>query len=223
MIILITLAVFLLFIVALVWAAKRDKEKNGYNIFTPMPTFEKNFIDIAQVQDVGDVVFNSVTQTEELSLSQFRGFFNYPNDPLATLEFELSKQHSGYDFFEISNVTLHTQDKEILAQRILLMEKVPDHVAPPNGCRYFDHEYYRPFCLKDGYPTTFLFDASFDQSLHSLKTSDHVTIEVEVYNKKRSDSEKYDVKNIKFKQNLAALASKNIIQFKHDLQNICRD
>ena len=214
---------FIFFIIALLWAVKRQQRIEWNKFEEHNPTFELNFTKVALVETVRAIKFNAVTKTEEMVLSKFSQFFTFPNDKLLTLEFELSKQNPNRDFFEIKNVILHSDGKDSTAQRILLIEKVPDYVAPPNGCRYFDHAYYRPFCLKESYPSQFLIDAAFNKSIHSLRTSDHVTIQIELYNIDTSSQEKQECKTIEFRQSLSQLISKDVIEFKIDLMNICRE
>lgn len=121
----------------------------------------------ADIQEAGTVEvytgpFDRKISGNHVALSGIQRVFTYADSSDYWIEFILENKSSAGLTFSIEEVSWSRENQNVKTNLSLLMERVPEYLAPPAGCRYFDTAVYRNYLLGPSGPGSFTFYSRFN-------------------------------------------------------------
>ncbi|HEV7347924.1 hypothetical protein [Telluribacter sp.] len=180
------------------------------DLYAKIRSLSDGISDIDKVEQSNNNTVVSITKGEYVSLNRLSRIYKYAHEKEYWVEFYLENSTLEDFNFAIKKVELFSNNFKIESNLILLLEKVPEYMAPPYGNRYFDTNSYNNFALGKTGNKTFIFKSRFslNDDLITFKESDYIVVKLEI-NSLNKELEKYVVsesveliesfKNMRFK------------------------
>ena len=169
-----------------------------------------------KIEEIGTFGFAEITNETSNLISTFMRFeminrvFKFSFHEEYWIEFVLLNKTLEDLRFEISKVEIIISNKNIICDKTLLFEKVPEYIAPPYGNAYFDTSHGINFSLGKTAPNKFIFMSRFNLKDNTLADSDFITIEVK-FNRLAPVKKAYElIETVSFKQYLKNIKFKSI-------------
>lgn len=206
--------VFFLFVgltALIIWAVKRDNAKTDKIIKKANAILAKNPI-IGSIEKTSHSLHQNESESKVLRLDKDIALYKYRSKPDESwVSFSIERKLKCDQVFSIERVVLVADGKQFESNLTLLFEKVPTHLAPPYGNRYFNIENYRPYIL-GGHIEYFRFESRFDFNLlkTKIKDSDEIRIQISIGNNAES-------KKIEFQRYFSESRYQKITQSNEDI------
>ncbi len=120
--------------------------------------------------DEGFITFNRIHR-----LFKYNSHHNY-----LWIEYSIRNTTEEELYFDIGKVFINVDDSKIECDVSLLLEFVPEYLAPPRGIRYFDTKSFNTFILGPRGQKEFRFESRFPLENNNFKKSDAIEIEAEL-------------------------------------------
>ena len=184
MLLLVAVLVFLAFIILFIVARKRDKPGRDETkaLYARLDELKSGIIDIGKIQTDNILARQSQTSGDYVSFNRLTRIFKYENARSFWVEFVLQNDTEEELTFFLQEVNVSISGNVERCDLTLLIEKVPEYVAPPYGNQYFDTNAYNNFILGSKGPRHFEFQSRFilRKEQVSFKSSDYIQIEVAI-------------------------------------------
>lgn len=214
MIILVASIIFILFIVAFIYAMKKETKNNQEteDLYAKIRSFSNGISDIGKVEKADNDIVVSITKGKYVILNMLSRIYKYAHEKDYWIEFYLENSTLEDFNFILKKVELFSDDFRVESNLTLLLEKVPEYLAPPYGNRYFDTSSYNNFMLGKAGQKSFIFKSRFslNDGLTSFKESDYVTIELEINSTNKELEKSIVSKNVTLIESLKNMKFKNI-------------
>lgn len=169
-----------------------------------------------KIEEIGTIGFAEITNETSNLISTFMRFeminrvFKFSFHEEYWIEFVLLNKTLEDLRFEISKVEIIISNKNIICDKTLLFEKVPEYIAPPFGNAYFDTSHGINFSLGKTASNKFIFMSRFNLKDNTLADSDFITIEVK-FKRLAPVKKAYElIETVSFKQYLKNIEFKSI-------------
>lgn len=181
---LVALLVFLAFIILFIAARKRDNPGRDETkaLYARLHELKSGIIDIGEIQTDNIPARQSQISSDYISFNRLTRIFKYENAPSFWVEFVLQNDTEEELIFFLQEVNVSISGNVERCDLTLLVEKVPEYLAPPYGNQYFDTNAYNNFVLGCKGPRHFQFQGRFipRKEQVSFKSSDYVQIKVAI-------------------------------------------
>lgn len=209
-IVLIPIVVFLLFIVAIVYYIKKDKSQTKIDsVYQKIDEINNSIKDIGIVRNA---ITNKVSNTESnyIRLHNLSRVFKYDDSEKYWIEFYIENVSSDDVNFNLLDIELDLHGEKVMCDLILLHEKVPEHLAPPYGNRYYNTEFFRNYILGTKGQKLFCFSGRFALPIESYEFSESDSIEINIGINKLDGDKFIEFEKGKFLESFSKLKFKRI-------------
>lgn len=214
MIIFVASIIFILFIIAFIYAIKKEAKRydESKDLSTKIRSLSNGISEIGKVEETDIDIVASISEGKYVRLNNLFRLYKYAHEKEYWVEFFLENSTLEDFNFILKKVELFSNNIRIKSNLTLLLEKVPEYQAPPYGNRYFNTSSYNNFMLGKTSPKFFIFNSRFNlnDSLPSFKESDYITIELEINSIDKDLENSIVSKKVKLIESFKNMKFKNI-------------
>ncbi len=162
---------------------KRQKEFD--KVFKPIEDLKKKIRNISYIEESINNDYKNINTTSEfIELGQLRHIYRYNHEKNEFwIEYLFKNNTEENKSFSVKKVELEVRGELIESNLTLLMEKVPEFMAPPYGNRYYSTKSHYGYGLGNSGQKEFLFNSRFKYELNNdnrFSKSDSITIYVDI-------------------------------------------
>jgi hypothetical protein len=147
-------------------------------------TIEENIVGITNVGEIqcSELLRQTPSQTrnEHIILKDLKRIYRYFDENEYWIEYFIENRSPEDITFWFKDASVSINEHIIDCNLTVLLEKVPEHYAPPYGNRYFDTNTYNNFTLGPSGPKTFIFQSRFKPIVANFNETDSILIELEL-------------------------------------------
>lgn len=149
MIIFVALILFALILIGLVYTWKKEKEsqQKTADLFARISVLSEGITDIGFIQPSKQIKLSPKIESNYVRLSSLSRIYKYTDARDYWIEFILENITTENVNFILDTVEFFYGDTKIESNLTLLLEKVPEYIAPPYGDNYFSTKSYNNFTL----------------------------------------------------------------------------
>lgn len=226
MIILVVSIIFLLFIIAFIYAIKKEtiSKQETEDLYTKLRSLSNGISDIGKIEQVDNDIVASVIQGSYVRLNSLSRIYKYTYEKEYWIEFYLENTTLEDFNFELKKVELFSDNLKVESALTLLLEKVPEYMAPPHGNRYFNTNSYNFLLGKTG-PKSFIFKSRFslNDNLTTFKESDYIAVELEINSLNKELEKSIILKKVKLIESFRNMRFKKIQSIDEKIEWINND
>lgn len=178
----IPLIIFTFFLIAIIYFWVKEDVQNK-QLTDVISSINSRYRYIGKVLPETQIRNIAPRQNGALQLVDIKRLFKYENETDFTwIEYSFRNNTTENITFFIKTVSVKIDGTEIGCDLSLLLEFVPEYLAPPHGIKYFDIQSYNNYQLGTQGQQTFRFESRFPmQKRNNFNARDFIKIEVELY------------------------------------------